>query len=184
MIPPRSRVWPRRARSRIRPGRLAAAKIRGSSRERALTGFRPLEVAVYAQPGYKATDYAVVKEINKVEEYMRQNPAVQALGSITTAYKSINQMFGANRPEAYRMPDNEQQFERYKRLFDQAPQAQRNVLVSKDQTKTRITSRIQDIGADSIKAFGQRLDHFIAANTDSTVVKFKHTGTGLIIDNT
>lgn len=150
--------------------------------EQALTGFRPLEVAVYAQPGYKATDYAVVKEINKVEEYMRQNPAVQALGSVTTAYKSINQMFGNNRPEAYRMPDNEQQFERYNRLLDQAPQAQLNVLVSKDQTKTRITSRIQDIGADSIKAFGQRLDHFIAANTDSTVVKFKQTGTGLIID--
>lgn len=150
--------------------------------EQALTGFRPLEVAVYAQPGYKATDYEVVKEINKVEEYMRQNPAVQALGSVTTAYKSINQMFGNNRPEAYRMPESEEQFERYKRLLDQAPQAQLNVLVSKDQTKTRITSRIQDIGADSIKAFGQRLDEFIAANTDSTVVKFKQTGTGLIID--
>lgn len=150
--------------------------------EKALTGFRPLEVAVYAQDGYEATDYEVVREVNKVEAFMRQNDAVQAVGSITAAYKSIGQMFGGNRPEAYRMPETEEQFNRYKRLVDQAPQTQLNVLVSKDRQKTRITSRIQDIGADSIKAFGERLDQFIAMNTDSTVAKFKQTGTGLIID--
>jgi len=150
--------------------------------EKALTGFRPLEVAVYAQDGYKATDYEVVTAINEVEQYMRQNSAVQALGSITTAYKSINQMYGANRAEAYKMPETREQFDRYNRLIDKAPQTQLNVLVSKDGTKTRITSRIHDIGADSIKAFGQRLDQFIATNTDSTVVKFKQTGTGLIMD--
>ncbi len=150
--------------------------------EEALSGFRPLEIAVYAQEGYLATDYEVVKEIDKVETYMRQNPDLQAIGSITAAFKSVNQMFNNNRPDAYKTPENESQFNRYKRLLDQAPQAQLNVLVSKDGQKTRITSRIQDIGADSINQFSRRLDQFIAENTDSTIVRFKQTGTGLIVD--
>lgn len=150
--------------------------------EEALSGFRPLEIAVYAQEGYWATDYEVVKEIDKVETYMRQNPDLQAIGSITAAFKSVNQMFNNNRPDAYKTPENESQFNRYKRLLDQAPQAQLNVLVSKDGQKTRITSRIQDIGADSIKQFSRGLDQFIVENTDSTIVRFKQTGTGLIVD--
>ena len=150
--------------------------------EEALTGFRPLEVAVYAQNGYQATDYEVVREIDKVEGYMRQNPAVQAIGSITTAYKTINQMYQNNQMDAYQMPADKETFERYKRVLDKVPEMELNVLVSKDQKKARITSRVQDIGADSIKQFGRSLDQFIATQTDSSVVKFKQTGTGLIID--
>jgi uncharacterized protein len=150
--------------------------------ERELTGFRPLEFAVYAQNGYKASDFEVVSEIAKVEDYLHQSPAVQAVGSITAVYKSINQMMRNNNPDAYRLPEDKAEFERYRRLAAQVPNANLNVLLSKDETKARITSRIKDLGADTIKQFGNRLDAWVLANTDTAVVKFQRTGTGLIID--
>jgi predicted RND superfamily exporter protein len=150
--------------------------------ERELTGFRPLEFAVYAQNGYKASDFEVVSEIAKVEDYLHQSPAVQAVGSITTVYKSINQMMRNNNPDAYRLTEDKAEFERYRRLAAQVPNANLNVLLSKDETKARITSRIKDVGADTIKQFGNRLDAWVLANTDTSVVKFQRTGTGLIID--
>jgi len=57
-----------------------------------------------------------------------------------------------------------------------------NVLVNDDGTKTRITSRVHDIGADSIKMLGQRIERWAEANIDQDVIQFKLTGTGLIID--
>lgn len=110
--------------------------------EEQLTGFRPMELAVYAQGGYKVDDYAVVKEINKVEERMRQIPSVKAVGSVASLYKSVNQMYGNNRPDAFRFPDDERRFEEYRRILARMPQSNLNVLVNEDRTKARITSRI------------------------------------------
>lgn len=150
--------------------------------EEKLTGFRPMEFAVYAQGDYTADDYEVVQEINKVETHLRQFPEVQAIASITTVYKSINQMYGSNKPEAYKMPDTERKFNQYQRMVSKLPQMNVNVLVSKDKKKARITSRVLDMGADSLKYFGNNIDQWIASNTDANVVKFKRTGTGVIID--
>jgi hypothetical protein len=150
--------------------------------EKNLTGFRPMEFAVFAKEGYKATDWAVMREIAKVENHLKQYPSVQAVASITAVYKSINQMMKNNAPEAYAMPETEADFERYQRMARRVPKLNVNVLLSKDETKARITSRVQDIGADSIKAIGEDIDQWITMNTDTSVVAFQRTGTGLIID--
>lgn len=150
--------------------------------ERELSGFRPLELAIFIQPGYEASDYAVVREMDKIEGFLRQHSFLQAISSQTLLYKSINQMFANNRPDAYKLPEDESTFNRYKRLAERAPNPNMNVMVSTDGTKARISSRIQDIGADSIKAFGIRLDRWIERNVDSSVIEVRQTGTGLIID--
>lgn len=150
--------------------------------EKELTGFRPFEVAVYAQNGFQADDYAVVREINKVEEYMKQYPFVRGVASIASVYKSINQMYSNNNPDAYELPEGETQFRRYRRIVEQVPRLNVNVLLSKDKEKARITSRIFDVGTDSIRLFDRQLGEFIGANTDSTTARFVSTGTGMIID--
>lgn len=150
--------------------------------EKELTGFRPMEFAVYAQEPYNATDFEVIKEIDKIEGYLHQYDGIRAISSITSVYKSINQMNASNRPEAYELPDSERRFQQYKRLTEQIPKLNTNVLLSKDKKKARITSRILDMGSDTIKQMGQRIDHWIATNTDTAIVDVKRTGTGLIID--
>ncbi len=150
--------------------------------EKELAGFRPMEFAVYAQGNYQANDFAVVRQIDTLEQFLRQFPAIKAVGSITTVYKSINQMYGNNNPDAYRIPDNEARFRQYQQLANRIPQLSTNILISKDEKKARISSRINDLGADSIKNIGNQIDQFIKQHTDPGVAKFVRTGTGLIID--
>ncbi len=127
-------------------------------------------------------DFEVIREMDKIEDYLRQFNSLQAIGSITTLYKSLNQAFNNNREDAFDVPPNEVQFNRMRRLADQLPKFDPNVLVSKDGKKARITSRIKDVGADTIKAMGLKIDNWIAANIDEEVIQIDRTGTGLIID--
>ncbi|MEZ4984725.1 MAG: MMPL family transporter [Saprospiraceae bacterium] len=118
----------------------------------------------------------------KIEDYLHQNPNVKAIGSVTAVYKSLNQMHNNNRPDAYQLPATEATYLRYRQLAEKIPETQLNILVNAAGDKARITSRIFDIGADSIKAFGQRTDDWVAKNVDTSLIKVVRTGTGLIID--
>ena len=60
--------------------------------------------------------------------------------------------------------------------------AESSVMVSRDGFKTRISSRMNDIGADSIKLIGQRLDTWVEENVDTSIIDAKRTGTGIILD--
>jgi len=150
--------------------------------EKELVGFRPLEIAVYAQGDFLADDYEVLKEVNKLENYLRTLNTLGGVNSLTSVYKSINQMEKGNRRSAYKMPNSEKTFNRYKKLTNKIPGNSINALLSKDQKKTRITSRILDLGADSIKIVSEDISRWIAANSNSEIVRYKQTGTGLILD--
>ena len=150
--------------------------------EKVFAGFRPLEYAVFAQNGRRADDFEVMTEINKVENRIRENPAIRAISSPTMIYKSLNMMSNGNRSEAYKMPEDSTQYVEYQSLAEKLPKSSANILLSKDGTKARISTRILDLGADTVMAVGDRINDWIATNTDSAVVKFKRTGTGYIID--
>lgn len=150
--------------------------------ERELTGFRPFELAVITKDDRPVQDFAVMQQIAAVEDYIKAKPFVQAVASITAVYRGLNQMESGNRSEAYVLPDSERDYERYRKLAQRAPQNAINVLVSKDGEKARITSRLRDIGADSIKTFGNNLDRWIDQNIDTSLVTVRQTGTGLIVD--
>ncbi len=150
--------------------------------ERELAGFRPVDFAISTQGDYKATDYKVLKEINKIENYLHQFPYVRATTSITAIYKTLNQMHSNNRVDAYQFPATETKYKKYHRLAEKIPMLNPTILVSKQGDKARITSRILDIGADTIKAFGDRADIWISQNIDPSIIKVKRTGTGLLID--
>jgi len=150
--------------------------------EKNFTGFRPMEFAVFAEGDKKVTDYEVLSEVHKVEQHLKEYPSIRAVTSLTTVYKSINQMENGNSHKAYTFPKDERQFNKYKKLTSKLPNNRFNVLVNEDETKARISSRILDIGADTIKQMGVDIDRWISANTDSTKISFKRTGTGLIID--
>ncbi|MEM6316153.1 MAG: MMPL family transporter [Bacteroidota bacterium] len=150
--------------------------------ERQFAGYRPVEFGVFAQGDYQATDFEVLKEIDKVEQHLKTIPSIKSASSVTTVYKSINQAFNQNRASAYELPTKERTFKKYQRYANRIADDSANVLVSKDGKKARITTKILDLGADSVSAVGNRIDAWIAANTDSTVATFKKTGSGIILD--
>jgi predicted RND superfamily exporter protein len=150
--------------------------------EENFAGFRPMDIAVIAKDSLKVTDYRVAKAIDAVEEHLHEYPPLRAITSLSTVYKSINSMYNGNKASAYTFPKDERTFDKYQRMVDKLPQNQFNVLVNRDGDKARISSRILDVGADTIKQIGKDIDQWIVANTDTSQVEFIRTGTGLIID--
>jgi uncharacterized protein len=150
--------------------------------EKVFAGFRPLEYAVFAQNGHKANDFDVMSQIAKVENYLRTIPSIRAINAPTMVYKSINQMNNGGRSDAYKMPIDSAEYVEYQYLVDKLPKGTSNILMSKGGDKARIATRIADLGADSVMIIGDKIDAWIAANTNPSVSTFKRTGTGYIID--
>ena len=150
--------------------------------ESEFTGFRPFELAVFAQNDRKVTDYEVLRQIDSLENYLKRYPQVRAVTSPTAIYKSINQAYNRNAVSAYTFPEDKRTFRRYERFAEQIPALGGNILINRDETKARITARMLDFGADSIKAMGNNIDAWIANNLDADLATYRRTGTGLIID--
>lgn len=148
--------------------------------EEEFVGFRPVEVAVTTEASIY--DYKVMKEINKVEEKFKTEGHFKAVRSQTMVVKSISQMFGGNRPEQYKFPETEEEFIKYQSFASKIPQLSNNILVDKAGKKARIISRMNDIGADSVKIIVSRLDEWINVNTDTSLVHFNITGTAMLLD--
>lgn len=151
--------------------------------EREFSGFRPFELAVNIQGNYTADDFAVVQEIDKIEQHFKKYNAVKSMRSITGLYKSINQAYKTNNPKAFVLPKNAQQFEKYQRLAKRMSQNSNfGILVSKDKKHTRISARILDIGADKINEIRTESSQWIAENINPNIIQTRFTGTGIIID--
>ncbi len=146
------------------------------------SGFRPYEIAAIAQDSFTVTDYEVVREIDKLENKLKEFSAIKGVNSITAAYKSVNVAFKGNRLEEYTFPDSEKTFNKYKRYVDRLPKDGMDILVSRDKKKARISSSILDVGSDTIQNIGKHIDAFIANETNSDIVQFRRTGTGILFD--
>lgn len=146
-------------------------------------GFRPLEYAVIVHSGSStAEDYDVVRQVNLLEEKLLTYPFVKTVLSQATVYKSLARSFGGNQSGSYVFPEDIIQFQQFQDLMKKVKSPEQKVLVSKDGTKTRISARIQDIGADRIAAFGHEVDGWINQNLDTSQISFQRTGTGFIMD--
>lgn len=150
--------------------------------EQKFSGFRPVEFAVFPQNGRKADDFAVLREMDKLENHLRSYPPVKTVMSINDLYRSLNAMSAGNAAAAYHLPDSLPEFERLQRLAEKMPASATEVLLSKNHDKARIAARMQDVGRDTVTAIQAKIAAWTTANIDSSVAKFKITGTGVILD--
>ena len=148
--------------------------------EEEFVGFRPVEVAIRTEAN--VNDYEVMKEINKIEDMFKEDGHFKAIRSQTMVIKSIAQMFGGNQTENYRFPDNKEEYEKYRAIASKIPKLSNNILVGKEGKKARIISRMNDIGADSVKMIVAGLEDWINNNADTSLVSFDITGTAMLLD--
>ena len=149
--------------------------------EQEYAGFRPLELAGTLVGEHKIFDYEVVSAIASAEDHLRSLPEIQTAFSLGTLTKTINKMMSGVDMAAYKIPE-EKDYRKVKRMLTQMPSMGSDVLISRDERKTRISSKIKDVGADNIKQMSKEVDAWIAENVDSTVIQFRQTGTGQMLD--
>jgi predicted RND superfamily exporter protein len=149
--------------------------------EKEYSGFRPLELAVYVDSSYDVLDYEVVEAIHRTETFVKSQDEIQSAFSLATLVKSINQMTHSNQPEYYAFPDAEE-YRKHKKYLKKLPGQNLNLLINEDRSMSRISTRVKDVGSENIKDMGQRINRWIEENIDSTIVNFRQTGTGVILD--
>ncbi|MBK9151301.1 MAG: MMPL family transporter [Saprospiraceae bacterium] len=149
--------------------------------EKNLGGFRPLEFVVTAQNGLEPDGYEVLGEVAKLEQKLRSTGVINNIVSLAGYYAGFEKI---RRPgdENASFPESKEVFQSSASVLKRFLKNENNVLLSKEGNKTRISARIADIGADSIKVLGNELDRWIAANLDADKVMVRRTGTGLILD--
>ncbi len=149
--------------------------------EKEYAGFRPLELAGTIQEDYRIYDYEVIEQLVKAEDYLKSQPEIQTAFSLGTLTKSINQMMHSSQASEYKMPDRKD-YRKVKRMFASLPSTGTDVLVSKDKRKTRVSSKVKDVGAKNIKKMSAKVDAWLATNINPEVIQFRQTGTGLLLD--
>ena len=151
--------------------------------EQNFSGFRPLEIAVSTKNNRLVDEFEVVTEIDKLEQHFRSYDPIRSVNSIATMYKSINQAFYPTREGSFAIPTSQKKFKSYQKMMRRIDKSDNlGLLVSKDKKHTRISARITDIGADSIKLLLQQSRQWINANIDTSLLQTRATGTGVIID--
>ncbi len=150
--------------------------------EQNYAGFRPLEIAIFAKNGKSVNDYEVMKEVDRLEDKLRSYDFVNSSMSMATLYRSMHKMNNNNSDAAYIFPETKAEYREYRKMIARLSRDGGDMLVSKDKTKTRISSRIKDIGADNIKLMGVEFDQWFLDNIDTSLIDMRRTGTGLILD--
>jgi predicted RND superfamily exporter protein len=145
-------------------------------------GFRPIEFAVETKQNRRIQDLETLKTIESLEKFLEEIPSIGQVSSLNIVYKTILQGIKSGQRKEYRLPESQKEYEQVQKFVERMDDQTFKVLVNKEETKTRVSAKILDIGADSIKALGESIDQWIASNIDTSVYNITQTGIGLILD--
>lgn len=150
--------------------------------ENHFNGFRPFEIAAQAQGNHHIDEPEILREIEKVENKAKTYPIVNGLQSITMVYKSMHRAYNGDRIEAYALPESDSTLLVYQKELNRYAKREMHALISDDRMAGRMSGFVSDVGTDSIRAMQEDLNQFIKTETNSELVTFTTTGTGVIFD--
>jgi len=131
---------------------------------------------------YKADDFEILQEIDRLENKIESAKVIKSSLSINSAYKSLHMMQHGNDPAYYRLPDSLPEFIQYRNLIRKFMKEESSLFLTADKSKTRISCRMQDLGAEEVKRLGSDLDQWVNTHLDTSRLTVRRTGTGIILD--
>lgn len=150
--------------------------------EKEFFGFRTFEIALKTKGEHKVYDYNFIREMEKIENKIKSFSNIQSTTSILDLIKSLYMVENANDRKYYRIPPNEETYTAIQPILQKIGRNEFNIMVNRSGTATRISCKIEDIGADEIKKINQAFDAWVDANVDKEILSVKRTGTSLILD--
>ncbi len=144
------------------------------------SGFRPFEFAIQIKQDQTAYSPQVVTELYKFTEHLSTYDEVGDVSSIVDLYTGLQSSISFGQSDSALPSDSILRV--LQPLMPRLPNPSSAILVNKDMTKTRVTSKINDFGADNILVIGEDIDSWVNANLDTTLLNIRRTGTGVILD--
>lgn len=152
--------------------------------EKHFGGVRPFEMAVDVVDPYKTVwNLKVLKELEKISNYLESDYGVGAQMSVVNIVKGLNQAQHNGNIDYHRLPDNDDELEYLQTKLDRVQKAGiLKAFVTEDGKKVRFSGRIADSGNVAVTALNHKLDSFMVANIDPLLLRHKITGTSQLID--
>lgn len=148
-------------------------------------GVRPFELGLKLKNKDESfLSAANLENLNKIEEYLKEQYGVSAIISPVTAAKENNRMNHGGRNEYYRLPSGNDESKTQKDLNNIAKTGKLKPVLSKDQTYARISGRTIDLGAQYFSKANLDLQTFAEAEGISKTIDIEVTGTGMLVDRT
>ncbi|WP_375582940.1 RND family transporter [Cyclobacterium xiamenense] len=150
--------------------------------DRVFDGSKPLEVSLRVNdPSRNLFDYAVLLEIQKLEDFLRENYKTGNLLSPLTLVKGIHKAQNGGNPKAFSLP-TEARYERMTPMLDRWIRENEWGLWTDSLEAGRISARSPDNGSFLGHRQHQRLAQFVAEELDKDLLQVRLTGTSYLID--
>jgi uncharacterized protein len=145
------------------------------------SGVRPFEMQVIVKDTSKSVwDYEVMKELNKVDDFIKKEYAAGFLLSPSSLVKSV--YLNSNNDTSTNFPDQEDYTVIVKQLKGNKNNRDVKRLITPNGLKTRISAKIQDMGSLKVNEHDKNLLAFIDSNLNKNVLEFQLTGAAHLID--
>jgi predicted RND superfamily exporter protein len=146
-------------------------------------GIRPFEMAIIPQGEYKLDDYEVLKELEKIEKYLREEYQVNQLLSPAFPFQYLNKVMRSGKEAYFKIPDNKDRFSYLKKQLETFKGREEwQQLIAVDGKMGRMYGRMIDPGSREMLSRNAALKDFYEKNIRKEVLQYKLTGTPVIID--
>ncbi|MBW3466334.1 RND transporter [Arthrospiribacter ruber] len=145
-------------------------------------GSKPLELSL--KVGEKADNLLekeVLLELEKLENFVRENYESAVILSPLSAVKGINKALNSGSENAFRLP-SQGQFERVREFVPQALEQSPVQILSHESKEGRMSTRTADMGSLKSNVLNENLYRFLVEEIDENLVEVRLTGTSHLID--
>jgi len=154
--------------------------------EKNFGGGRPFEFTIWLKDSTKSIlDESVLKDLNKIQNYLEKDFHVKQIFSPISVVKSLNRSIHAGLPFYYNIPTDSLENQKITRLLKIASNAKAlNNLITPNQLQARFTGKIDDIGSKYMIQKTDSMYLFLEQNLDPSIYGYKVTGSAALIDKT
>jgi hypothetical protein len=146
-----------------------------------LAGIRPVEIALTPAPGKTLGDLQVLKEIDKVHEYLKTLPNVSGVFSPVSYFKSFNKIMDV-RHKAYSLPSTQDSLKEEERIIKEASDFKYDRIMTEKKDFGKISACMTDPGRLEVAKMNHQIESWIGAHADTSLVRFRLTGSSFMVD--
>lgn len=150
-----------------------------------ISGMSTIDFALYTGRPSGLNDPSVIKTIGGFSDWLREQPEVDHVSTISDTFLRLNKNMHADNPEYYRLPEEQELAAQYLLLYEMSlPYGlDLNNQVNLDKSATRITVTLQNLGSKEFTDFETRAFSWMAkaapdikVTAGSPTLMFAHIG--------
>ena len=140
-------------------------------------------MAVYTKDSTSIFNYNVIKEMNKMENYLYEEYEAGFILSPLSVIKSMNKAIHNGNSKYYSVPTKESKFNSLIKKMKQVNlEAKLNHILNESNSVCRFTGKMDDIGSKKVKERNVEFEEYFQSKIDTNLIGYKMTGTALLVD--